>query len=66
MRIPVWFKPTRITPAGEQWEINCSQLCGLGHYRMRAFYRVLPRPAFDAWLRDASLPDGGPDGGTGR
>ena len=27
---PVWFTPTR---TGE-WEIACSQLCGLGHYRM--------------------------------
>jgi cytochrome c oxidase subunit 2 len=48
----VWFQPTRITPDGERWEINCSQLCGLGHYRMRAFYRVMPRAAFDAWIRD--------------
>lgn len=54
MRIPVWFKPTRVTPPDEHWEINCSQLCGLAHYRMRALYRVLPRPAFDAWLHDAA------------
>jgi cytochrome c oxidase subunit II len=48
----VWFQPTRTTPPDERWEINCSQLCGLGHYRMRAFYRVMPRADFDAWLRD--------------
>jgi cytochrome c oxidase subunit 2 len=30
----LWFTPTR---TGE-WEIACSQLCGLGHYRMRGFY----------------------------
>jgi cytochrome c oxidase subunit 2 len=52
MSIPVWFMPTRDTPAGKSWEINCSQLCGLAHYRMRALYRVMPRAAFDAWLRE--------------
>jgi cytochrome c oxidase subunit 2 len=59
MSIPIWFQPSRITPEGARWEVNCSQLCGLGHYRMRAFYRVMPRPAFDAWMReelDALLP----------
>ena len=29
---PVWFTPTK---TGE-WDIACSQLCGLGHYRMVA------------------------------
>jgi cytochrome c oxidase subunit 2 len=52
--VPVWFQPTRITPAGERWEVNCSQLCGLGHYRMRAIYRVMPPADFDRWLRDAA------------
>src|SRR5262245_41422230 len=32
MQVEVWFIPNR---AGE-YEIACSQLCGLGHYRMRA------------------------------
>ncbi len=40
-----WFTPTR-TGA---WEILCSQLCGLGHYRMRGEYRVLTREEWDAW-----------------
>lgn len=31
MRIPLWFEPNR---AGE-YELVCSQLCGLGHYRMK-------------------------------
>src|SRR5205814_2035160 len=30
---PVWFIPNRIG----DYEIACSQLCGLGHYRMRGF-----------------------------
>lgn len=41
-----WFTPTR---AG-QWEIACSQLCGLGHYRMRGFYTVQSDAEFRAWL----------------
>jgi cytochrome c oxidase subunit 2 len=43
---PVWFTPTK---TGE-WEIACSQLCGLAHYRMRGFYTVQTASDFDAWL----------------
>ncbi len=44
----VWFTPTR---TGE-WEIACSQLCGLGHYRMRGFYTIQTQADFEAWLAD--------------
>jgi cytochrome c oxidase subunit 2 len=44
----VWFTPTR---TGE-WEIACSQLCGLGHYRMRGFYTIQSQADYDAWLKD--------------
>jgi cytochrome c oxidase subunit 2 len=43
---PVWFTPTR---TGE-WEIACSQLCGLGHYRMRGFYTIQTPEDFATWL----------------
>jgi cytochrome c oxidase subunit 2 len=43
---PVWFVPTR---AG-QYEITCSQLCGLGHYRMRGFVRVESQTDFARWI----------------
>jgi cytochrome c oxidase subunit 2 len=43
---PVWFTPTE-TGA---WEIPCSQLCGLGHYRMRGFYTVQSADQYAAWL----------------
>lgn len=33
------------------YAILCTQVCGLGHYRMQATLRVLPAAAFDAWLR---------------
>jgi len=46
MDIPVWFIPNKI---GE-FEIACSQLCGLGHYRMRGFVSVKSQADYDAWL----------------
>jgi len=46
MDIPVWFVPTR---AGE-YEITCSQLCGLGHYRMRGFVTIQSAADFQKWL----------------
>jgi len=41
-----WFTPTQ---TGE-WEIACSQLCGLAHYRMRGFFTVQSDADFRAWL----------------
>jgi cytochrome c oxidase subunit 2 len=32
------------------YAILCTQVCGLGHYRMLATLRVLPPAAFDTWL----------------
>jgi cytochrome c oxidase subunit 2 len=46
MDIPVWFIPTR---PGD-YEIACSQLCGLGHYRMRGFITIQSQPDFQAWM----------------
>lgn len=43
---PVWFTPTQTG----QWEIVCSQLCGLAHYRMRGVYSVETDAAFRAWM----------------
>ena len=48
MEIPVWFIPNRV---GE-YEITCSQLCGLGHYRMRGFVNVKTQADFDSWLAE--------------
>ena len=48
MEIPVWWEPTE---AGN-FEVNCSQLCGLGHYRMRGFVTVQSQSEFDAWLAE--------------
>lgn len=44
----LWFTPTT---TGE-WEIACSQLCGLGHYRMRGFYTIQSETDFQAFLKE--------------
>ena len=46
--IPVWFEPTM---TGD-FEINCSQLCGLGHYRMRGFVKIQTQTEFQAWFQE--------------
>ena len=33
------------------YAILCTQLCGIGHYRMQATLRVLPAADFDRWLQ---------------
>lgn len=45
---PVWFTPTMVG----QWDIACSQLCGLGHFRMKGVYAIQIQEAYDAWLKD--------------
>ena len=44
--MPVWFIPNRIG----DYEITCSQLCGLGHYRMRGFVNIRSQADFDKFL----------------
>jgi cytochrome c oxidase subunit 2 len=46
----VWFTPIR---TGD-WEIACSQLCGLGHYRMRGEYHVVDAAAWQQWLTSSA------------
>jgi len=43
---PVWFTPT----LEGQFDIACSQLCGLGHYRMRGVITVERPEQFATWL----------------
>jgi cytochrome c oxidase subunit 2 len=58
LTIPVWFIPNVTTAEMRartgnpefQYEIACAQLCGLGHYRMRAFVTVLSPEEFQKWL----------------
>jgi cytochrome c oxidase subunit 2 len=57
---PVWFVPTVTTAEMRQrlgkpdfeYEIACSQLCGLGHYRMRGFLTVVTDAEYQAYLAE--------------
>lgn len=46
--MPVWFVPNRIG----DYEIACSQLCGLGHYRMRGFINVKSEADYQSFLTE--------------
>jgi cytochrome c oxidase subunit 2 len=45
---PVYFTPTEVG----QWDIACSQLCGLAHYRMRGIYEIQSQADYEAWLKE--------------
>ncbi len=49
---PVWFTPTVIG----RYDIQCSQLCGLGHYRMRGLIVVESTADFDKFLISMAPP----------
>ncbi|HJZ77712.1 MAG TPA: hypothetical protein VKE51_38550 [Vicinamibacterales bacterium] len=69
LTIPIWFIPTVTTAEMRartgnpefQYEIACAQLCGLGHYRMRAFVTVLSPDEFQKWLDDKVKEQSAPD-----
>ncbi len=48
MEIPVWFIPNKIG----HYEIACSQLCGLGHFRMRGFVNIKSDADFRNFLAE--------------
>ena len=48
MTINVWFEATETG----QYEIACAELCGLGHYRMRAMVTVHSVDDYQQWLAD--------------
>lgn len=47
MTIKTRLKPTQVG----SFEIACAELCGTGHYRMRAVARVVSEEQFAAWLK---------------
>jgi cytochrome c oxidase subunit II len=47
MMVPVHFTPNRIG----QYEIVCTQLCGLGHYKMRSFLNVVSQSDYEHFLK---------------
>jgi len=50
MNIEIWFVPT----VTGQYELACTELCGLAHYYMKGFVDVLPQDEFDRWLAEAA------------
>jgi cytochrome c oxidase subunit 2 len=52
MHIPLRFTPTKTGT----YEIVCTQLCGLGHYRMRAYLQVMTEEDFEEWMKAHSRP----------
>jgi cytochrome c oxidase subunit 2 len=60
LSIPVWFIPNVTTAdmraktgkADFEYEITCSQLCGLGHFRMRGFMTIQSAADYAAWMAD--------------
>jgi cytochrome c oxidase subunit 2 len=48
LRAPVWFTPT----VEGEFEIACSQLCGIGHHRMRGVIKVDSADAYRKFLAD--------------
>lgn len=58
LSMPVWFVPnvttadmrTRLGKPEFEYEITCSQLCGLGHFRMRGFVTIQSAADYAAWF----------------
>ena len=48
IEVPVWWVPN----LEGDFEVNCSQLCGLGHYRMRGFVSIMSQADYEAWLAE--------------
>jgi len=47
LNIPIHFTATHTG----RFEIVCTQLCGLGHYNMKAYLSVLSQSDFEDWLK---------------
>jgi cytochrome c oxidase subunit 2 len=57
MSIPIWFTPIKTG----QFEVVCSQLCGLGHYKMRGVITVESEEQYQAWV-DSQVKSAGESG----
>ena len=59
MQFPVWFEPTVTTAEmrekhgdGFNYEIGCSQLCGIGHSTMKGIATIHTQEEWDAWMEE--------------
>lgn len=48
MTVPIWFEANQ---TGE-FEVACAQLCGIGHYTMRASLKIDTAEEFNRWLSE--------------
>jgi cytochrome c oxidase subunit 2 len=46
MRFPLHFTPARLGT----YQINCAQLCGMGHYSMEGTLKVVSQADYDKWV----------------
>src|SRR5579872_6593216 len=46
--VAIHFTATKVG----KYEIVCTQLCGLGHYNMKAYLQVMSQEDFDKWLKE--------------
>jgi cytochrome c oxidase subunit 2 len=51
MSIEIWFTPTK---TGD-FEVACAELCGLGHYRMKAALTIESEQEFNKWVEDNAV-----------
>ncbi|MBX7225418.1 MAG: cytochrome c oxidase subunit II [Chitinophagales bacterium] len=59
----MWFRPTITTDSMRlilnnpefEYELNCSELCGSGHYNMRKVIKVVSLDEYKKWARTQSL-----------
>jgi cytochrome c oxidase subunit 2 len=55
MDLRIHFTPNVLTkdrPGGGDYEIACSELCGLGHYKMRAYMKVVTQQEYEQFLKE--------------
>jgi cytochrome c oxidase subunit II len=48
MLIHIHFTPTETG----QFDLVCAELCGLGHYRMHTYMKVMSEADYEAWLKE--------------
>ncbi len=49
MTIPIWFEAAI---PGQDFEISCAQLCGLGHYRMKGMLAIDTPEQYTTWMTE--------------
>jgi cytochrome c oxidase subunit II len=62
--IPGMVSPSHFTPKTlGTYQINCAQLCGMGHSKMRGTLKVVSQADYDKWVAAKTKSSGGGGGG---